>query len=145
MELRFLRSGCLQSDSTWQPISTAADRWADQFLPLIMPTTFWIETHQPWAKFVIHQSLTTTAVKIFRLSKSILSPDEDLQAVETSRSIKVTIVRRTIKLNLYQDQEPINLMGSRLYLTLLRLLFRATHPMHHGNYHKCPCQLSREC
>ena len=27
-------------------------------------------------------------------------------------------------------------MDSRLYLTLLRLLFRATHPMHHGNYHK---------
>ena len=48
----------------------------------------WIETHQPWARFVIHQSLTTTVVQIVWLSKSTLSPDEDLQcAVKTSRSI----------------------------------------------------------
>ena len=32
----------------------------DQFLPLTMPTMLWIKTHQPWARFVIHQSLTTT-------------------------------------------------------------------------------------
>ena len=42
-------------------------------------------------------------------------------SVETSRSIKVTIVRRTIKLNLYQ--EPINLMGSRLYLSCCDFCF----------------------
>ena len=31
----------------------------DQFLPLTIPTMttiLWIETHQPWARFVIHQS-----------------------------------------------------------------------------------------
>ena len=55
----------LQSDSTWQPISTAADRWTDQFLPLTMPTMLWIETHQPWARFVIHQSLTPRWYKYF--------------------------------------------------------------------------------
>ena len=27
----------------------------------------WIETHQSWARFVIHQSLTTTVVQIVRL------------------------------------------------------------------------------
>ena len=60
----------------------------DQFLPLTMPTILWIETHQPWERFVIHQSLTTTVVQIVRLSKLSLSPEEDLQcAVETSRSI----------------------------------------------------------
>ena len=33
----------------------------DQFLPLTIPTMatmLWIETHQPWARFAIHQSLT---------------------------------------------------------------------------------------
>ena len=58
--------------------------------PLTTPTMLWIETHQPWARFVIHQSLTTTVVQIVWLSKSTLSPDEDLQcAVETSRSISL--------------------------------------------------------
>ena len=38
--------------------------------------------------FMIHKSLTTTVVQKVRLSKSTLSPDEDLQcAVETSWSI----------------------------------------------------------
>ena len=51
-------------------------------------TMLWIETYQPQARFVIHQSLTTTVVQIVWLSKSTLSPDEDLKcAVETSRSI----------------------------------------------------------
>ena len=45
----------------------------DQFLPLTMTTVLWIETHQSWARFVIHQSLTTTVVQIVRLSKSTLS------------------------------------------------------------------------
>ena len=40
--------------------------------PLILPTTLWIETHQPWARFVIHQSLTTMLVQIVRLHKSTL-------------------------------------------------------------------------
>ena len=40
------------------------------------------------ARFVIHQSLTTTVVLIVPLSNSTLSPNEDLQyAVETPRSI----------------------------------------------------------
>ena len=34
----------------------------------------WIETHQSWARFVMHQSLTTTVVQIVRLSESTLSP-----------------------------------------------------------------------
>ena len=33
---------------------------------------------QLWARFVIHQSLTTTVVQIVLLSKSTQSPDEDL-------------------------------------------------------------------
>ena len=45
----------------------------DQFLSLTMTTVLWIETHQSWARFVIHQSLTTTVVRIVRLSKSTLS------------------------------------------------------------------------
>ena len=58
----------------------------DQFPPLTIPSVLWIETHQPW--FVIHQSLTTRVVPIVRLSRSAISPDEDLQCVvETSRSI----------------------------------------------------------
>ena len=45
---------------------------------------------QPCARFVIHQSLTTTVVQIVRLSKLTLSPDEDLQcAVETLRSMSI--------------------------------------------------------
>ena len=49
----------------------------------------WIETHQPWARFVIHQSLTATLVQIHvvRLSKSTLSPYEDLQCAVASRPI----------------------------------------------------------
>ena len=38
-----------------------------------------------WARFVRQQSLTTTVVQIFRLSKQTISRDENLQcAVETS-------------------------------------------------------------
>ena len=87
VELRFLKRGCVQSDNmTTDLYHSGPLRY--QFLPLTMPTMLWIETHQPWARFVIHQSLTTTVVQIVRLSKSTLSPDEDLQcAVETSRSI----------------------------------------------------------
>ena len=64
-------------------------------------TIIWIETHQPWARFVIHQSLTTTVVQIVRLSKSTLSPVEDLQgAVETSRLIsKWQSLKKQWKLN----------------------------------------------
>ena len=35
-------------------------------LCLTMPTMLWIETHQPWARVVIHQSLTVTVVQIVR-------------------------------------------------------------------------------
>ena len=48
-----------------------------------------IETHQLWARFVIHQSLTTTVVNIVRLSKSTVSLGGELQcAVEIPWSIK---------------------------------------------------------
>ena len=61
VELRFLKHGCLRSDKI------AANRYhnrplREQFPPLIMPTMPWIETHQPWARFVIHQSLTIMVV-----------------------------------------------------------------------------------
>ena len=61
VELRFLKPGCLRSDKI------AANRYhnrplREQFPPLIMPTMPWIETHQPWARFVIHQSLTIMVV-----------------------------------------------------------------------------------
>ena len=61
VELRFLKRGCLRSDKI------AANRYhnrplREQFPRLIMPTMPWIETHQPWARFVIHQSLTIMVV-----------------------------------------------------------------------------------
>ena len=86
VELRFLKHGCLQ----WDNIT--ADRYhngsmRDLFSPLILPTMLRTETRHPWARFVIHQSQTTTVVQIVRLSKSTLSPDEDLQwVVKMSRS-----------------------------------------------------------
>ena len=87
VELRFLKRGCLQSDNMTTYLHRSRPL-RDQFLPLTMPTILWIVTHQPWARFVIHQSLTTMVVQIVWLSKSTLSPDEDLQcAVETSQSI----------------------------------------------------------
>ena len=36
-------------------------------------TMLWIETHQPWPGFVIHQSLTATVVPIDLLNKSTLT------------------------------------------------------------------------
>ena len=86
VELRFLQRGCLQSDNiTSDHYHSGPLR--DQFFPLTMPTTLLIETHQPWATFVIHQSLTAPLVQIVRLSKSTLSPDEDLQCAVASRPI----------------------------------------------------------
>ena len=41
----------------------------DQFLPLTIPTMttmLWIETHQPWARFVIHQSLTIKSSRWYK-------------------------------------------------------------------------------
>ena len=88
VERRFLKRGCLQSDNMTTYNLHRSGLLRDQFLPLIMPTILWIETHQPWATFVIHQSLTIMVVQIVRLSKSTLSPDEDLQcSVEKSQSI----------------------------------------------------------
>ena len=63
----------------------------NQFLPLTVPTMLWIETHQPWARFVIHQSLTTTKVQIVRLSKATLSPDEDLQCAVENMAINIKV------------------------------------------------------
>ena len=48
--------------------------------PHIMPTMLWIKTHQKRARFIRHQSVTTTVVEIVLLSKSTLQPDEDLQS-----------------------------------------------------------------
>ena len=73
------------NQTTWQLISTASDCWGISYFLSQWQQCFGLK---PWARFVIHQSLTTTMVQIVRLSKSTLSPDEDLQcAVETSRSI----------------------------------------------------------
>ena len=101
MELRFLKRGCLQSDNMTTDLYHSGPL-RNQSLPLIMPTMLWIETHQSWARFVIHQSLTIMVVLIVWLSKLTLSPDEDLQCVvktSQSRNIKVTIARQMIKLN----------------------------------------------
>ena len=82
-----LKCGCLWSDNL------AANHYHNrlprkQFSPLIMPTMLWIETHQPWARFLIQQSPPTMVVQIVLLSESTLSPYKDLQyVVETLRSI----------------------------------------------------------
>lgn len=48
-----------------------------------------IETHQLWARFVTHQSLTNTVVNIVRLSRSTVSLGGELQCVVEIRwSIK---------------------------------------------------------
>ena len=87
VELRILKHGCLQSDNMATDLYHSGPS-RDQFLLITMPTMLWIETHQPWARFVIHQLLTTMVVQIVWLSKSTLLPDEDLQcAVKTSWSI----------------------------------------------------------
>ena len=52
------------SHGWWVPIQGIVGNIREQFPPLILPTVSWIETHQPWAKFVIHQSLTTTVIWI---------------------------------------------------------------------------------
>ena len=84
MELRYLKLGCLQSENMTTDLYHSGPP-GDQFLPLTMPTMLWIETHQPWARFVIHQPLTTTVVQIIRLSKSTLSPDENLSVRSNRR------------------------------------------------------------
>ena len=72
VELRFSRCGYLRSDNM------ATNHYhngllREPFPPLIIPTLLWIETHQPWAGFVIHQSLTSTVVQIqwFRTFPSV--------------------------------------------------------------------------
>ena len=81
----FLKRECLQSDNMTTDLNHSRPL-RDHFLPLIMPTMLWIKTHQPWARFVMHQSLTTSVVQIVWLSKSTLSPELH-SAVERSRSI----------------------------------------------------------
>ena len=47
--------------TTWQAISTTADRWEISFFLTQCQQCFGSNSsHQPWARFVIHQSLTTT-------------------------------------------------------------------------------------
>ena len=84
-----------------------------------MATMLWIETHQPWATFLIHKSLTTTVIQIVWLSKSTLSPAVCSRNVAIN--IKVTIVRQTIKLNpLYALSMMINIFHDIIwYLWIL--------------------------
>ena len=77
VELRFLKRGCPRSDSIVTDLYHNGPL-REQFPPQIMSTMLWIEPHQPSARFVIHQSLTTTVVHIVLLSKSTLSPDRNL-------------------------------------------------------------------
>ena len=71
----------------WREVASKNNNGDQQ--PLEMPAMLWIQTHQPWARFVIHQSLTTTVVyMLVPLSKSTLLPDEELQYMtETLQSI----------------------------------------------------------
>ena len=64
----------------------------------LMPTMLWIKTHQPRARIVIHQSLTTMVVKIVLLSKSTLSTDVRLavRGRNVTINICVQIVRQTV-------------------------------------------------
>ena len=77
----------LREDTGLSRITNLAHGWWISFRG-ILGIIIWIEIHQPWARFVIPQSLTTKVVQIIiPLSKSTLSPDEDLlYAVETSPS-----------------------------------------------------------
>ena len=84
----FIRKWCWFTETNYLYNHYHSRPLRDQFPHLIIPTILWIETHQPWARFMIRQSLTTTMVQIVQLRKSTLLPDEDLQsAVETSQSI----------------------------------------------------------
>ena len=98
VELRFLKRGCLQKKNMTTDLTYLYHGGppGDQFLPLTMPIMPWLETHQPWARFEIHQSLTTTVVQTVRLSKSTLPA---VCSRNVAINIKVTIVRQTIKLN----------------------------------------------
>ena len=85
----------------------------------------WIETHKPWARLVIHQSLTTTVVKIVRLSKSTLSPDELTCSVRSKRRDQNQSDNRDIhdKLNpLYTLFTMINIFHD-IYLSFSFLIF----------------------
>ena len=89
------------------------------------PTMIWIETHKPWARLVIHQSLTTTVVKIVRLSQSTLSPDELTCSVRSKRRHQNQIDNRDIndKLNpLYTLFTMINIFHD-IYLLFSFLIF----------------------
>ena len=61
----------------------------------------WIEIHQPRASFVIHQSLTTTAVQI--VVKSTLSPRDQYQSDDrgTTNKTKLFIHITSSSNNLY--------------------------------------------
>ena len=85
----------------------------------------WIETDKPWARLVIHQSLTTTVVKIVRLSKSTLSPDELTCSVRSKRRDQNQSDNRDIhdKLNpLYTLSTMINIFHD-IYLSFSFLIF----------------------
>ena len=58
-----------------------------------------IKTNQPWTRFMIYQSLTTTVVQIVPLSKSTLSPDQWRPPVHSwniAINMQLTIMSQTI-------------------------------------------------
>ena len=63
-----MKRGCVRSDIT------TADRYHRPLRERFPP---WMETCQPWVRFVIHQSRGNTMVLLVLLSDSTLSPDED--------------------------------------------------------------------
>ena len=70
-----MKRGCVRSDIT------TADRYHRPLRERFPP---WMETCQPWVRFVIHQSRGNTVVLIVLLNDSTLSPVEDQQyAVRT--------------------------------------------------------------
>ena len=86
------RDSGIEIPEAWMPTirqhdsqtATTTDRWGISFLLWKYQQCFGSKPNQPWARVVIHQSLTTTVVQIVRLSKSTLPPNEDLHcAVET--------------------------------------------------------------
>lgn len=60
-------------DAYGQPISITGPL-REQFRPLTTPTMLRIETHEPWVRFVVHQSLATMLVWIVQLHKPTPSP-----------------------------------------------------------------------
>ena len=106
-----------------------------------MPTMLCIETHQPWARFVIHQALTTVVVQIVLLCKSTLSPDEDLQynGRNVTINIYVAIMRQTINETLY-TQKLLSTINNIFHDIYLCFFFPGCHPgFSHLSILACTC------